>query len=125
MLLLLKERRGWVMKDYQERILFRVKEYMQGYEKIDVNHLYQEVALLAEKGDITEEITRLESHLDHFFHTLSEQGPIGRKLDFILQEMHREMNTIGAKSNDSQLSEWTVSLKSSLEKVKEQVQNIE
>lgn len=125
MLLLLKERRGWVMKDYQERILFRVKEYMQGYEKIDVNHLYQEVALLAEKGDITEEITRLESHLDHFFHTLSKQGPIGRKLDFILQEMHREMNTIGAKSNDSQLSEWTVSLKSSLEKVKEQVQNIE
>lgn len=85
----------------------------------------QEIALLAEKGEITEEITRLQSHFRHFSNVLNETGAVGRKLDFINQEIHREINTIGSKSIDPLMSELVVTLKSENEKIKEQIQNIE
>ena len=85
----------------------------------------QEVAILAEKGDITEELTRLESHIEQMKNTLKEDGSIGRKLDFICQEMLREANTIGAKSTAAEINRLDVLLKTDIEKIKEQVQKVE
>nr|WP_228275591.1 DUF1732 domain-containing protein [Gracilibacillus oryzae] len=81
--------------------------------------------MLAEKGDITEELTRLHSHISQFRSIMMESGAIGRKLDFVVQEMHRESNTIGSKSNDAAINTQVIPLKSYVEKLKEQVQNIE
>lgn len=125
MVLLLKERRAVVIEEYRMRINNRIDEYVGDSVMIDSSRMHQEIALLAEKGDITEEITRLLSHIDHFESIANEKDAIGRKMDFILQEMHRETNTVGSKSSDSQIGEWTVSLKSEIEKIKEQIQNIE
>ena len=84
-----------------------------------------EAALYAEQADIDEELTRLESHLNQLRQLLSSDEPVGRRLDFLLQEMNREINTIGSKANDGQISLWVVDCKSELEKMREQVQNIE
>ncbi|MRH42203.1 YicC family protein [Aquibacillus halophilus] len=121
----LGERRDIVIIEYRERIKARIEEYLNEDLTGDKFKLNQEVAMLAEKGDVTEEVTRLNSHISQFLKTISQKGPIGRKLDFILQEMHRETNTIGSKSNDVLISEWVVTLKSEIEKIKEQVQNVE
>ncbi|WP_099158036.1 YicC/YloC family endoribonuclease [Virgibacillus ndiopensis] len=122
---LLHTRRESVINEYRDRIFWRINEHLDGRASIDDARMLQEIALLAEKGDITEEITRLFSHIDHFLQTTENQDAIGRKLDFILQEMHRETNTIGSKSTDPKIGEWVVSLKSDVEKIKEQIQNIE
>lgn len=84
-----------------------------------------EVALLADKCDITEELVRLESHLRQFDETLGRGEPVGRKLDFLLQEINREVNTIGSKANDAEIAACVVELKGELEKIREQVQNVE
>lgn len=114
-----------VTEEYKERIMQRIQEHLDGLSGLDEARLHQEIAILAEKGNITEEIVRLKSHIEHMEKTLEEPESIGRKLDFICQEMHREANTIGAKSSDKKLSEYDVLLKSEIEKIKEQVQNIE
>jgi uncharacterized protein (TIGR00255 family) len=85
----------------------------------------QEVAFLAERSDITEEIVRAESHLVQFRSLLEGNEPVGRKMDFLLQEIHREVNTVSAKANDAEISQRVVEIKSELEKIREQVQNIE
>src|SRR5699024_5443584 len=103
----------------------RIESHMEHELEVDQTRIIQEVAILAERGDIQEELTRLFSHLDHFEKVASHTTPIGRKLDFITQEMHREVNTIGSKSVDTEISETIVAMKSDIEKVKEQVQNIE
>lgn len=121
----LEDRRHVVVDSMRDRIKQRMSEYINEELKEDGSRILQEVALLAEKGDITEEVTRLGSHLDQFFDKLTSNESIGRQLDFIVQEMHREVNTIGSKSNDTQISEWVVQLKSEIEKIKEQVQNVE
>lgn len=120
----LRTKRDIVRKEYQERIMERIRVYVDDEISKD-GKFYQEIVLLAEKGDITEEITRLLGHIEHFERTMNSKESAGRKLDFIIQEMHREANTIGSKSTDVSISEWTVSLKSMIEKMKEQVQNIE
>lgn len=125
MLLLIKESRPQVIKDYQARIYDRIKEYTPYAIKLDDQQLHQEISLLAEKGDISEELTRLESHISHFNETIDSDKPVGRKLDFIIQEMHREINTIGSKSTDNKISRRAIEIKSEIEKVKEQIQNIE
>lgn len=119
------EMKELVHSAYHERIKERIEAHLEDNSSVDQNHLLQEIAILAEKSDITEEITRLFSHLEHFKQTAAQSGAIGRKLDFIIQEMHRETNTIGAKSADASISELVVQIKSNLEKMKEQVQNIE
>jgi len=81
--------------------------------------------LFADRCDITEELTRLQSHFNQFIKLLDAEKPVGRTLDFLCQEMVREINTIGAKANDLLISQHVVSLKSELEKIREQVQNIE
>ncbi|WP_242517673.1 YicC/YloC family endoribonuclease [Halobacillus sp. GSS1] len=121
----LDERRPMVIEAYKERIRTRIEEYTKEQLRPDETKILQEVALLAEKGDITEELTRLQSHFIQFEGTLSMDEPVGRRLDFIVQEMHREVNTIGSKSNDGKMTEMVVNLKSEIEKVKEQVQNVE
>ncbi|WP_249869838.1 YicC/YloC family endoribonuclease [Oceanobacillus saliphilus] len=121
----LSNRRDAVRREYQDKIRDRVSEYLDGSMAVDDARIHQEIVLLADKGDITEEITRLKSHREHFKRTLGSKEASGRKLDFITQEMHREANTIGSKSTDAKIGEWTVLLKSEIEKMKEQVQNIE
>lgn len=119
------ERKGIVYDDYNTRIRERIESHLTEYTAFDKSHIMQEVAILAEKSDITEEITRLYSHLEHFQQVANSPDAIGRKLDFIIQEIHRESNTIGSKSVDPTISEWVVQIKSNLEKIKEQVQNVE
>lgn len=120
----LENHRYLVLEQSRKRILERIQEYFQEDTRED-SRIYQEVALLAEKGDISEEITRLASHVKQFQIRLEGEEAIGRQLDFIVQEMHREANTIGSKSTDGSTGEWVVQLKSELEKIKEQVQNVE
>ncbi|MBI0578435.1 YicC family protein [Neobacillus cucumis] len=112
-----------VLQNYQERLMKRMEELVKG--QIDETRILTEVAVFADKADINEEITRLKSHIGQFIQTLNEQEPIGRKLDFLVQEMNREANTIGSKANDAGIAKKVVEIKSLLEKLKEQVQNIE
>lgn len=121
----IKELQGNVMKQYMQRIQIRIEQYVGEQIELDQTQLVQEIAVMAEKGDITEEIIRLQSHLEHFLSIVKQNETMGRKLDFITQEMHREVNTIGAKSADAKISEAVVTMKSEIEKIKEQVQNIE
>lgn len=125
MLKLIEDCKENVSAHYRERIKQRIIQSVGKEFEFEEIYLIQEIAILAEKGDISEEITRLHSHLTHLNAVISGGGAIGRKLDFITQEMHRETNTIGAKSIDPQISETVVKMKSELEKIKEQVQNIE
>lgn len=114
-----------IATQYKERILARLHEHLENTGTIEQTDLIKDVAVLAEKGDITEEVTRLASHIEYFQTVTDTDEVIGRKLDFITQEMHREVNTIGAKSVDPELSTTVVKLKSEIEKIKEQIQNIE
>ena len=93
--------------------------------KLDDERVLKEVALYADRIDITEELTRLESHFDQFAGYVQSTSPVGRTLDFLSQEMNREVNTIGSKANDPQVSRLVVLMKSELEKFREQVQNVE
>ena len=87
--------------------------------------MLKEVTFFADRSDISEELTRLESHLAQFAHHLRKNEPVGRSLEFITQEIFRELNTLGAKSNDADISQHVVACKSELEKIREQIQNLE
>jgi uncharacterized protein (TIGR00255 family) len=113
-----------VVIDYRKRMSERVREFSEGIDVDDIR-LAQEVAMLAEKSDITEEIVRLESHIKQFHDLMDIQEAVGRKVDFLIQEMNREINTIGSKSSDSEISRQVIEIKSELSKLREQVQNIE
>lgn len=113
-----------VVIDYRERLEERIRELLGGVDP-DPDRLLTEVALLADKADIQEEVTRLFSHIGQFRETLRQEKPVGRRLEFLLQEMNREINTIGSKANDVQIAEKVVDSKSEMEKMREQVQNIE
>ena len=111
---------------YREHIKTKIKEYLVSLEaSISEDRFIQEIALLADKTDITEEIVRFTSHVVQLKNTLADTNSIGRKVDFILQEMNREVNTIGSKAMDSIITELVVQLKCELEKIREQVQNVE
>ncbi|WP_059170082.1 YicC/YloC family endoribonuclease [Bacillus sp. FJAT-27445] len=112
-----------VLQQYRDRLEKRMFELLDG--EADEARLLAEVALFADKSDIHEELARMKSHISQFHAIMDEDGPIGRKLDFLVQEMNREVNTVGSKSNDSRISERVVEMKSLLEKLKEQIQNIE
>jgi uncharacterized protein (TIGR00255 family) len=106
------------------RLHDRLRSLLEGME-VDPSRFQQEIAFLAERTDITEEIVRAESHLAQFRTLLEGNEPVGRKMDFLLQEIHREVNTVSAKVNDAEISQRVVEIKSELEKIREQVQNIE
>jgi uncharacterized protein (TIGR00255 family) len=112
------------LESYQSRLHERVRSLLGGID-VDPSRFQQEVALLAERTDITEEIVRAESHLAQFLTLLEAEEPVGRKMDFLLQEIHREVNTVSAKANDAEISQRAVEIKAELEKIREQVQNIE
>ncbi|MBA4421913.1 MAG: YicC family protein [Syntrophus sp. (in: bacteria)] len=113
-----------VVCEYQKRLGDRIRE-LTGDMTIDESRLLQEVAIMAEKSDITEEIVRFRSHIEQFTDLLTIGDGAGRKIDFLIQEMGREVNTIGAKSSDAEISRNVIEIKSELAKLREQVQNIE
>ena len=121
----LKENVPNVQKNYREKLTKRVQEFVAGTMEIDESRILTEVAVYADKADIQEEITRIMSHVKQFNEILTQGKVVGRKLDFIVQELNREINTIGSKANDILISQNVVNLKSELEKIREQVQNIE
>lgn len=121
----LKEYAPSVKKTYLNRLEKHVVDFLAGHHEIDEQRLLNEVAIFADKSNIDEEITRLASHLEQFSVILDQKEPKGRKFDFLLQEMNREINTIGSKANDVIISRSVVEIKSELEKLREQVQNVE
>jgi uncharacterized protein (TIGR00255 family) len=120
----IKLRAPQVVLEYQKRLAERIKELAAGYA-LDDARLAQEVALMSERIDITEEIVRMHSHIGQFEELLISEGTEGRKIDFLLQEMNREINTIGSKSSDVEITRQVIEVKSELGKLREQAQNIE
>lgn len=113
-----------VVEEYRKRLKDKINSISQDIE-MDESRLTQEVAIFADKCDITEEIVRTRSHLNQFRHYMSMDDSIGRRLDFLIQEIHREVNTMSAKGFDSSISTAVVEIKAELEKLREQVQNVE
>lgn len=113
-----------VVLEYQKRLTERIRELTGGLV-VDEARLSQEIAIFAEKSDITEEIVRFRSHIGQFLEMLRSDEAIGRKVDFLIQEMNREVNTIGSKSSDADISRQVIEIKSELSKLREQVQNLE
>jgi uncharacterized protein (TIGR00255 family) len=120
----IKEKAPAVVAAYRERLRERVRALLEGSD-FDERRFQQEVAYFAERSDISEEVIRMESHLSQFASKVAEEGPAGRGLDFILQEMNREVNTIGAKATDVDIAQRVIALKGDLERMREQVQNVE
>ncbi|MDU2499817.1 YicC/YloC family endoribonuclease [Finegoldia magna] len=112
------------VKEYRENLFNKISELLDE-ETIDKDRMYLEVALMADKVDINEELKRFDSHIVQFKSAMDMKDCIGRKLDFIIQEMNREINTISSKSNDESISICVIEVKSLIEKLREQVQNIE
>lgn len=120
----IEEKAPGVLRASHDRLAERVRE-LSGAISIDEGRLAQEVAYLAERSDITEELVRIRSHLNQFREMLDRPEPMGRKLEFLLQEINREANTIGSKASDAGMAQVIVGVKSELEKMREQVQNVE
>lgn len=113
-----------VQEEFQRKFTDRVRELM-GEMPLDMTRISQEIAILTEKSDVSEELVRLESHGVQFLEMIEDREPVGRKLDFLLQEMHREINTIGSKSGDVEIARAVIEIKGELAKLREQVQNVE
>lgn len=121
----IKIRSPKVVIEYRDKLQTRLNELLNGNNQIDELRLITEVTIFADRCSVDEEITRLLSHINQVKSILDEQEAVGRKLDFLVQEMNREANTIGSKSNDIEITQITVDLKSEIEKIREQIQNIE
>lgn len=122
---LIRQEAAQVPALYRQRLSERLSQLLPADHQLDPQRLAQEVAYLADRADITEELERLASHLQQFRTTLTARGPVGRKLDFLLQEMQREFNTIGAKAAGLTIVTAVLAAKSDLERLREQVQNLE
>lgn len=114
-----------VVLEYKEKLQERIRTLIEDRTVLDEDKLNNEVVFFADKSSIDEEIVRLASHIKQFREILNEEDSIGRKLDFLIQELNREINTIGRKANDIIISKYVVELKAELEKIREQIQNIE
>ena len=119
----ISERAPFVAAEYKEKLLNRVKEYLADV-KMDEGRLLTEVAVYTDKSNIDEELTRLRSHIEQF-RSIAKEGIVGRKLDFLVQEFNREANTTCSKSNDVTITRAGLALKNEIEKIREQVQNLE
>ena len=117
------QRAPLVATEYREKLTARVKEYLENAQ-VDENRLLTEVAVFTDKSNIDEELTRLRSHIEQF-RSICEEGVVGRKLDFLVQEFNREANTTCSKSNDVTITRVGLALKNEIEKIREQVQNLE
>ena len=112
------------VKEYQERLLNKMREVLES-SNVDESRIITEAALFADKVAVDEELVRLDSHIRQFRELLSAGGAVGRKLDFLIQEMNREVNTIGSKCTDLEITKTVLEMKSCIEKIREQAQNIE
>lgn len=110
---------------YQQRLKERIAALTRGMVEVDPERITQEAAFLADKSDISEEIVRVTSHIKQFRTIMNSEEPAGRKLNFLLQELHREFNTMGSKTEKAHVSHTIVEVKSELEKIREQLQNVE
>jgi uncharacterized protein (TIGR00255 family) len=120
----IKARAHLNIEEYRKRFAERIKDLTGGRE-IDRGRLEMEVAIFAKNSDISEEITRLANHLAHFNKTIAGDGEVGKKIDFIAQELHRETNTIGSKASDFKISRNVIEIKGEIEKIREQAKNLE
>ncbi|MDU5806227.1 MAG: YicC/YloC family endoribonuclease [Peptoniphilus harei] len=120
----IEERAPISLKENENRLRDRVAEFLQPSE-VNEDRILTEIAIMLDKLSIDEEITRLKIHIQNFSDIINQEGPIGRKLDFLIQELNREANTIGSKSNDIEITSAVVMLKSEIEKLREQAQNVE
>lgn len=120
-----KIRSPLVVEEYKRKLNERIASLLEEPTMIDQDRLAMEVAIYADKSSIDEELIRMNSHIAQFRSIIEEDGAVGRKLDFLIQEFNREVNTIGSKSSDSIIVNKVVELKSEIEKIREQVQNIE
>lgn len=111
-------------QEYIVKLKSRVKELMDT-ENVDENRLLQEIVIFSDKSSIEEELTRLKSHIEQFKKLIKESSPIGKKFDFLIQEMNREINTIGSKANSLEITNLVIEVKTEIENIREQIQNIE
>ncbi len=115
-----------MLEGYRTRLRERLDRLLsESGLQVDAGRLEAEIVILADRSDVTEELVRLDSHFDQFTRLLNADGPVGRRLDFLLQEIGRESNTIGAKSQDAPIAHLVVEMKAELERIREQVQNVE
>lgn len=120
------EKRAYLVVDeYKDKLEERIEDLLGNEIKIDDERLANEIVIYADKSDVSEELTRLKSHIAQFRSITKEDEPVGRKLDFLIQELNRETNTIGSKSSDIEITQNVVEIKSEIEKIREQVQNVE
>lgn len=119
-----EERSPEIVSEYRRRIEERMKDILEG-ASYDETRLLTEVAIFADKVNVNEETVRLRSHVDQFTKMLNDGGCVGRKIDFLIQEMNREINTIGSKSNDLDVARIVIDVKAEIEKLREQIQNVE
>ncbi|MDD3906040.1 MAG: YicC family protein [Candidatus Omnitrophica bacterium] len=124
MLATIRSRAHLNIEEYRKRFADRVKD-LTGGRDIDMGRLEMEVAIFAKNSDISEEITRLENHLSNFNKTIACDGEVGKKIDFIAQELHREINTIGSKASDFKIAKNVIEIKGEIEKIREQAKNLE
>lgn len=121
----IQERAPFVVLEYKDKLRERIKNLMDDNVTLDEERLNSEIVFFADRSSIDEELVRLGSHIKQFRSILNEHDSVGRKLDFLIQEMNREINTIGSKANDLKITNYVVSLKAEIEKIREQIQNIE
>lgn len=120
----IEERSPKTVKEYQQKLQERLSELLEE-AGVDEQRILMEAAVYADKTAVAEETVRLRSHFDQLVQMLEGGGPTGRKLDFLIQEMNREANTIGSKATDTQIAYWVVDIKAEIEKIREQIQNME
>ena len=123
-LALVEERYPQIVEEYRNRLMSKISEVLAD-KNVDETRIVTEAAIFADKTDIGEETVRLRSHIKEFKKAIVTDLPIGKKLDFMIQEMNRETNTMGSKANDVEISKIIVNMKSEIEKIREQIQNIE
>jgi uncharacterized protein (TIGR00255 family) len=124
MISFVEERSPQTVAEYTERLKQRIREFLENKE-IDESRILTEAAIFADKVAVDEETVRLRSHISQFRELIMGESPVGRKLDFLIQEFNREVNTIGSKCSDSAIARTVVDLKAEIEKIREQIQNIE
>ena len=115
---------GTLVEEYMKKLQVRVKELMDN-QTVDENRLMQEIVIFSDKSSIEEELTRLKSHISQFLELIKQSSPIGKKIDFLIQEINRETNTIGSKANCLEITNLVIEVKTEVENIREQIQNIE
>ena len=125
-LIIVEEKAPQVVLDYDKRLGERINDLLKDFgQEVEPERLIQEVAIFSDRVNITEEIVRLKSHIKQFKAMVNSEQPVGRKMDFLIQEFNREANTIASKANDFTITQVVVEIKGEIEKIREQVQNIE